>query len=165
MTAPDPKAGNQQSEPNRVDPRDALNAFVNKCEDLADELVRLKPIDPHWHLLHRLVDSAWAYALGRGLPQIFGADLIQQIMADAFRRARNQIEREHSPPPRWSAADITGCRGDDPTPQATIDAIIVALQQHGMAALEQDETIARLQLCNDAAKQQINAFIEQMVSK
>jgi hypothetical protein len=48
------------------------------------------------------------------------------------------------------------------TPQATIEAVMVAVRTRGIAALEEPANIERLSRCDEAARTRINAFIERM---
>src|SRR5262249_46716136 len=49
-----------------------------------------------------------------------------------------------------------------PTPKATIDAILFAVRERGVAALKEPQTKERLTRCDAAARDEINKQIEQL---
>ena len=52
-----------------------------------------------------------------------------------------------------------------PTPQATIEAILLRVRERGVAALNEPENIERLQRCDDAARTQIDERIAEKRGK
>jgi hypothetical protein len=52
-----------------------------------------------------------------------------------------------------------------PTPQTTIEAILLAVRKRGLAALREPANIERLSGCDPAARQQINERIERLLKK
>ena len=49
------------------------------------------------------------------------------------------------------------------TPQTTIEAIMIAVGERGLAALSESANIERLQRCDDAAKAEINRRIASLL--
>jgi hypothetical protein len=47
-----------------------------------------------------------------------------------------------------------------PTPKPTLDAIKVALREHGLSALEEPSTKQRLKTCDEAAMADLDRFIQ-----
>jgi hypothetical protein len=74
-------------------------------------------------------------------------------------------------PPNWKDmaldalyADINNPRRF-PTPQSTIEAIVYAVRERGIAALKEPDNIERLSRCDTAARKQINERIENLLAK
>ena len=51
-----------------------------------------------------------------------------------------------------------------PTPQSTIEAIMFAVRERGLEALNEPETLERLRWCDEAAHKQINERIEKLLA-
>jgi hypothetical protein len=49
-----------------------------------------------------------------------------------------------------------------PTPQVTVEAIMLCVRERGIKALQEPDNIERLSRCDTAARQQINARIEKL---
>jgi hypothetical protein len=51
-----------------------------------------------------------------------------------------------------------------PTPQTTMDAILYCVRERGVAALKEPANVERLSRCDAAAKRQIDARIDKLIS-
>ena len=49
-----------------------------------------------------------------------------------------------------------------PTPQVTIEAVMLAVRERGLKALQEPDMLERLSRCDDAARRQINERIEKL---
>jgi hypothetical protein len=74
-------------------------------------------------------------------------------------------------PPNWHKLSLGALwdRLNDPrrhpTPQVVIEAIMYAVRQHSLGALQEPETRERLSRCDQAARNQINRRIAAMLKK
>jgi hypothetical protein len=72
-------------------------------------------------------------------------------------------------PRNWDAMSMDGLehlfRQQRPTPQATIEVILYAVRERGVAALREPANIERLVRCDQAAKEQIDRRIAKLVRK
>jgi hypothetical protein len=50
-----------------------------------------------------------------------------------------------------------------PTPQATIEAVMLSVRQRGLAALREPSTLERLKRCDQAARNQIDARLTKLI--
>jgi hypothetical protein len=128
-------------------------------------------------ILHR---AAFSRAWDRMFPKHnFGTGRLRQYPLDSFERACDHAEAaaakllrnpriEHLrklleddvPIDRvWN--DLNGARSR-PTPQTTIEAIVLSVQQHGLEALEYPVNVERLSRCSKGAKTEINRRIAKL---
>lgn len=65
--------------------------------------------------------------------------------------------------------DEGGCMKDAPstrpTPQVTIEAIMLCVRERGLGALQEPANLERLERCDEAARQQINQRIAKLSQK
>jgi hypothetical protein len=52
-----------------------------------------------------------------------------------------------------------------PTPQVTVEAVMYAVREQGLAALHEPDTIERLRRCDEAARDQINERFAKLFSE
>jgi hypothetical protein len=70
-----------------------------------------------------------------------------------------------SPPPTWKdqALEALYAALNDPdrrpTPQSTVEAVLIAVRERGIGALDEPDNVERLQRCDQAARRQINERI------
>jgi hypothetical protein len=128
-------------------------------------------------ILHR---AAFSRAWDRMFPKHnFGTGRLRQYPLDSFERACDHAEAAAAKLPRnpriehlrklleddvpidrvWN--DLNGARSR-PTPQTTIEAIVLSVQQHGLEALEYPVNVERLSRCSKGAKTEINRRIAKL---
>ena len=85
--------------------------------------------------------------------------LVGPLLCDCSRDIVARWERNY-PPVRNERPPST-----QPTPQATIEAIMFCVRERGVQALKEPANIVRLSCCDGAAKAQLNARIEKWVKE
>jgi hypothetical protein len=76
-----------------------------------------------------------------------------------FLELCEEAERNAKPRP------VPEIRTKWPTPQVTIEAIMLAVRDRGVKALKEPDTLARLNTCDAVARQQINTRIQRLERK
>jgi hypothetical protein len=91
-----------------------------------------------------------------------------RLCREADRKQAAHPKHDSGLPTNWDQMSVGELwdRLNDPrsrsTPQSAIEAVMVAVRTRGIAALEEPANIERLSRCDEAARAQINAFIERM---
>jgi hypothetical protein len=101
-----------------------------------------------------------------------GPEIVREDHMDTFEVACHRADAKHKRNPRTE--QLCAIINDDisyerarfllrqgrPTPKPTLDAIKVALREHGLSALEAPSTKQRLKTCDDAAMADLDRFIQ-----
>jgi hypothetical protein len=105
------------------------------------------------------------------------ADLVDIYhMSDTFDRLVEQLaaERRRTTPEQqglpadWSLERVWNHYQDPrnrPTPQVVVEAILCWVAERGIAALDEPKNVERISRCDDAARKQIDARVQAMISK
>jgi len=84
---------------------------------------------------------------------------IVEAPPEALVRLRRLMRDSVSPERAW--AELNG-RRNRPTPKATIDAIMFAVRERGLAALKEPATAERLNSCDAAARAEIEQRLQKL---
>jgi hypothetical protein len=138
-----------------------MQAYIGRQEPSIDPVAFFEPCDrPAYH------DRAWwlQESLRQGTDWQTLAEAAATVLADAIpeleeiallsaenRYLRAQLARFTKP---------TAAPQPPPTPQVTIEAILLTVRQRGLSALKEPANQERLKRCDAAARQQINNRIE-----
>jgi hypothetical protein len=105
--------------------------------------------------LHDAVDEMQSAAVSGGIVDAIGQDVVQQIMTEALRPAR---EREWTEPPPPSIEPPARPDSHSRTPEATIDALLYALRR-GLPCLNDQNNVTRLRACDEEAIRRVAASL------
>jgi hypothetical protein len=156
------------------------DAARNSCDSRNENLARSYGSVISWRKILILNRGALSRAWGVAFPRHdFSAGRLKRYPLDTFERACDRAKTAAAKHPRnpriehlrklleddvpidrvWN--DISGARRR-PTPQTTIEAIMLSVQQHGLEALEYPVNVERLLRCNKGAKTEINRRIAKL---
>jgi hypothetical protein len=92
-------------------------------------------------------------------PHYIESDRLSHIESERLERLRRLMSSSVSLDAAW--AELNGAR-NRPTPKATIEAVMYAVRERGLAALKEPTTAERLERCDAAARAEINQRIEML---
>jgi len=88
-----------------------------------------------------------------------GRPLIVEIEPERLKRLRRLMSDSVSLDAAW--AELNDFR-NRPTPKATVEAVVHAVRERGLAALKEPTTVERLKRCDAAARADTNQRIEKL---
>jgi hypothetical protein len=92
-------------------------------------------------------------------------DAVDQLQHDAERDLLIEQVGQDAVQASKAAAQRQSTRAERPTPQSTIEAVMVAVRARGIGALREPDNLQRLRRCDAKAKAEINRRIDALFQK